>query len=403
MAEPERPFRGSAGAPSPVQPEPETPPGSSGAQPNNMGPTTRHGVLAAPADEEANASLSLIPTAKVNHPKTEEAGKAWEDKRAKFERRKRAGMRVANYGMGREARDLYAEQEEALLWRAHRQQECGNYLVMRQAIEGDDVTPRLHRATLCGLRWTCPICAAQLGAKKASHYAARLAELRLADENRRAYFVTLTVANGPDLRESFDMLAAGVKKIHLRYQNAKARKNGSTFGRIVAQVGQFEVKRGEGSGLWHPHYHGILVTDGRFDYGEFRQAWADALGRENAWCKVLLCRTEYAIRNGAGLDLEAMRSGFMGDLSEVIKYVHKIDGRRPEDAWFCWATLGAQRMTRTWGQVRHKSFDELTDEPLDWDQVAFIERMLCWEGNEYAVHEMPGTVEPYDEFAAYGE
>lgn len=354
---------------------------------------------AAPAAAAEGRSLSLIHTAKLNHPKSQEDSEAWEARKTLFERRKRQGLKVAAYGMSHEARDTYAEMEGDLLWRAHRQEECGNYLVLRQAIEGDDNQPRIHRASLCGLRWTCPFCAAQLGAKKAAHYSARLAELRLAEDQRRCYFFTLTVPNGPDLVETYGKLNDAFKKLHIRYQNAKRRKNGSTFQRIVGQLGQFEIKRGKDSGWWHPHYHGVFITNGRLDYAEFRQAWADAVGDEKTWCKVLLLDTEKRLMTGQRMELDELRSSLMKDLNEVIKYPHKIDTKRPEDAWFCWSVLGRSRMTRTWGEVRHKSFEELTDEPIDWDQVAFIERMLCWSEDRYDEHDLPGTPQPFEEFA----
>lgn len=301
--------------------------------------------------------------------------------------------------MTHEARDLYAEQEFDLLLKAHRQEECCCHLILRQALEGEDRDPRIHAANFCMHRWTCPFCAAQLGAKKASHYAPRLADLRLSDPRRRVHFLTFTVRDGPDLRETFEILDRALKKLHKRWENAKRGKSRSTLRAIKAMLGQVEVKRGSGSGLWHPHFHALVVTDEYLDYAELREVWAECVGDPQAWSKFMPCHTEKRLREGGReWNRDELRAAFMKDLSEVIKYPFKIETDRPQDAWFCWSVLQSKRMTRTWGEIRQKAFDELNDEPLDWDQIKFVERMLSWNGEAYDVQELPNGPERYTEF-----
>ena len=138
---------------------------------------------------------------------------------------------------------------------AHDLHNCGSYLVFRHYTEQERV--RLHGLHSCKHHLICPFCAIRRGAKMLARYLERVQLVLAENPNLEAHMVTLTIKNGPDLSERFQHLHRSVK----RYHKLRHLDRGHEITKARGAVWSYEFKRGSGSGLWHPHVHGVWLTE----------------------------------------------------------------------------------------------------------------------------------------------
>ena len=81
--------------------------------------------------------------------------------------------------------------------------------------------------------------------------------IRLQRPTLRPFLVTLTVKDGPDLAERFAHLHKAQRELWKR----KHRIYESSLDGVDGAVWSYEIKRGQGSGLWHPHLHMIALAE----------------------------------------------------------------------------------------------------------------------------------------------
>lgn len=154
---------------------------------------------------------------------------------------------------------------------------CGGLLELRAGVDvetGEVGDPILHNADFCGQYSVCPMCAARLQSR-------RQATLRdpIMEYARRfpfAYFVTATVADGPDLRERLDHLVRSWQAFRRMGQKRAHGRSRGEWGKTRAALAHVEIKRGAGSGKWHPHIHALVFSETPFDYRTWQP---DALAR----------------------------------------------------------------------------------------------------------------------------
>jgi plasmid rolling circle replication initiator protein Rep len=145
--------------------------------------------------------------------------------------------------------------------------ECGDYLVFRHYFTIDQV--RLHAAQFCCKHLLCPLCAIRRGSKALQAYLPRYEAVRASEARLRPFLVTLTVKDGPDLAERFGHLVKAQRELWKR----KQRKRGSCLDGVMAAVWSYEVKRGKGSGWWHPHLHMVAMSEHPIDPVRLRDEW----------------------------------------------------------------------------------------------------------------------------------
>jgi len=109
-------------------------------------------------------------------------------------------LRMADYASTLGERKLSARLER-----------CGHWLVFRHYFTVDKL--RLHAADFCMMHTLCPLCAIRRGAKFLQAYLDKLSHVQSEHAGLIAYFVTLTVADGPDLSERFNHLRAAMKRM----------------------------------------------------------------------------------------------------------------------------------------------------------------------------------------------
>lgn len=226
---------------------------------------------------------------------------------------------------------------------AKRVSSCGDYLVFRHYYTVDEV--RLHGASLCMKHLLCPLCAIRRGSRALKSYLDRWEVVRGSNASLRPFLVTLTVKDGDDLAERFDHLHAAQRELWKRRQRAR----GSCLDGVVGAVWSYEVKRGTGSGLWHPHLHMIAVAEHAPDQAAIAAEWKNITGDSH-------------VVDVRPISQEDPVSGFL----EVFKYAVKFSDQEAADTWHCYETLKGKRLIGSAGCFRSVVVPEqLLDEPFD--------------------------------------
>ncbi len=240
--------------------------------------------------------------------------------------------------------------EQGLAKRADRLRSCGDYLVFRHYYTVDKV--RLHGARLCMQHLLCPLCAIRRGCKAMTRYLARWEVIKADKPALRPFLVTLTVRDGPDLAERFNHLHKAQRELWKR----KQRGRGSVLDGVVGAVWSYEIKRGSGSGEWHPHLHMIALAEQQPDQAELRAEWLSITG-DSFMCDV------------RPIDPDDQIGGFL----EVFKYAVKFSDQPPADTVHAFRILKGKRLLDSAGLFRGVVVpDELNDDAEGFDDLPFV-------------------------------
>lgn len=212
---------------------------------------------------------------------------------------------------------------------ARRVHSCGDYLVFRHYFTVDQV--KLHGAQLCMAHLLCPLCAIRRGSKALKAYLDRWEVIRAEKTALKPFLVTLTVKDGPDLEERFNHLFKAQKELWHR----KRRGRGSVLDGVAGAVWSYEIKRGKGSGLWHPHLHMIALAEHQPDQQQLAAEWHNITG-------------DSFIVDVRPIGQENPAEGFM----EVFKYAVKFSDQPPADTLKAWLTLKGKRLLASAGCFR---------------------------------------------------
>ena len=264
--------------------------------------------------------------------------------------------RVERYGKARKSALDIAEYMAASTKHqamACKVQGCGDYLLFRHFFTVDKV--KLHAAQFCKKHLLCPLCAIRRGAKALAAYLARWEVIQLERPHLRPYLVTLTVKDGPDLAERFRHLFKSQAELWMR----KHRRRGSALDGVEGAVWSYEVKRGQGSGVWHPHLHMIALCEVPPDAETLSREWHQITG-------------DSFIVDVRPISQEDPVSGFI----EVFKYAVKFSDQEPVDTVHAWETLRGKRLLASSGCFRGVVIpDELTDDCSDVEGLPFMDML----------------------------
>lgn len=226
---------------------------------------------------------------------------------------------------------------------ADRVASCGSYLVFRHYFTLDHVT--LHKGFFCARHLLCPLCAVRRGARALQAYLPRYELICSRHPSLRPFLVTLTVKDGADLRERFEHLQNAQKALWQRRH--KLRSGDCAFRDVAAAVWSYEVKRGSGSGLWHPHLHMVALAAEKPSQADLAAQWREITG------------DSYVVDVRPITDAV---SGFM----EVFKYALKFSDMSEADTVEAYRVLAGRRLVGSAGDFRGVVVREtLTDDPLE--------------------------------------
>jgi hypothetical protein len=223
--------------------------------------------------------------------------------------------------------------------------DCGNYLLFRDYYTVGKV--RLHAASFCKKHLLCPFCAIRRGAKMVKAYMQKLAVIKAENPDLKAYLVTLTVKDGPDLAKRFSHLYHSVAKLH---KTRTGKGQHSEACKADAAVWSYEFKRGKNSGDWHPHVHAVWLCNEAPDAVQLSAEWKRITG------------DSFIVDVTPFHDQDDVINGFL----EVFKYAVKFSDLPLDDNWEGYKTLSGKRLIASFGLFRGIEIpDDLIDEPLD--------------------------------------
>lgn len=236
---------------------------------------------------------------------------------------------------------------------------CGNYLAFRDYYMLGQT--RLSKICTCKRHLVCPLCAIRRGAKAVRVNLAKVDELMKADPLLKAYLVTLTVKNGPDLGERFCHLTSCVRTYHRR--RSRARQHGEVL-KASAAVWSYEFTN-IGNG-WHPHVHAVWLCRQAPDPFKLSREWKEVTG------------DSYMV------DVSPMdEADPAGAFCEVFKYALKFADLVDADRLHAFKTLKGKRLQGSFGSLRGLDVEPGDSDDLLDDQP-YIERLFVYvEGRGY--------------------
>jgi hypothetical protein len=246
---------------------------------------------------------------------------------------------------------------------ARRVKTCGDYLAFRHYFTIDEV--KLHGAQLCMAHLLCPLCAIRRGSRALKSYLDRWEVIRAEKTSLRPFLVTLTVKDGPDLEERFQHLFKAQKELWHR----KRRGRGSVLDGVDGAVWSYEIKRGKGSGLWHPHLHMIALAECQPNQHELSREWHNITG-------------DSFVVDVRPISQDDPAEGFM----EVFKYAVKFSDQPPADTLQAWLTLKGKRLLASAGCFRGvPEPDDLMDDATALEDLPFVTLFYRFMQGRYAL------------------
>nr|CRY96417.1 hypothetical protein [uncultured prokaryote] len=239
---------------------------------------------------------------------------------------------------------------------------CGDYLLFRHYGAINEV--RLHAAFLCRKHLLCPLCAIRRGSKCLQAYLPRFEEVKRLRSALKPFLVTLTVKDGPDLAERFGHL---MESQHELWKRKHRGRSVTAFDGVEAAVWSYEVKRGKGSGLWHPHLHMVAMSEVPPCASLLAAEWKQITGDSH-------------IVDVRPIDQADPVSGFL----EVFKYALKFSDMSCADTVEAFEILRGRRLIGSAGLFRGIEVPEsLLDEPID--DLPFVELLYRYLPGGYSI------------------
>lgn len=155
------------------------------------------------------------------------------------------------------------------------------------------------------------------------------------------------------------------KSYELFLQGKRARKRPYTeWIKIKGGVWTVEIKRGTGSGCWHPHVHMLALLDAPLDMAAFRREWLEETGGEGVNVKALWINDAHTSQ---------------GAYREIFKYVCKFNTMSFEDNLRVYVVTSRMHLRGKFGCFRNVKLDDnyLADGP-ETDALYFKDILFVW-------------------------
>lgn len=245
-------------------------------------------------------------------------------------------------------------------------EKCGQWLVFRDYYTINE--NRLISADFCKKHLLCPLCAIRRGAKYLQAYLPKYEQVIRDNNNLKAYMITLTVKNGDDLTERVQHLQKCYRKMLKDARNFNYGKKGYKYteaSKALGGVFSTEVKRGSGSGQWHPHLHMVWMCESEPDLKQLAKEWKEYTGDSHI------------------VDISPFYGDPVASFCEVFKYALKFSDMELDDTWEAYLRLSGKRLIDSFGILRGVEVDEdLRDQPIDED-LPYLDKFFAYTSQGY--------------------
>lgn len=238
---------------------------------------------------------------------------------------------------------------------SHRLFRCANHLNWRWYPDQDQRF--LSGAKFCQLHLLCPNCAHRRASRQAAKVHEKLEHLAGQFDY---FFVTLTVANGPDLAERFEHLVRSFKALRrLARDHRKGKGRFVELARAEGLVWAFEFTN-KGNG-WHPHIHIVAALP----KGSAPIRW----GVDPRTGEISQLRADWQAVTGDSIITHAVPLDMANphkSVCELVKYSLKFSDLDIEQTVHAYRTLRGRKLFECSGALRGVVLppdDDLVDAP----------------------------------------
>ena len=226
---------------------------------------------------------------------------------------------------------------------------CANYLVFHDYYTVDEI--RLAKIRTCKNHMLCQFCARMRAAKQANVYLEKFIEVKNSNPDLIPAMITLTVANGHNMKERFEHLSNSFKKFQKKRNDFKNKNIGfNEFCKIEGAVFAYEQTKSDSG--YHPHIHMAVLLNDYIDVKKLSKEWLKITGDS----KII------DVRKLSGKNDEELGKSFL----EVFKYSLKFSDFSKEEICKVYSTLKGKRLQGSFGNLWGvKIPDTDTDELLD--------------------------------------
>lgn len=232
--------------------------------------------------------------------------------------------------------------------------ECGTFINIIECVKC--LTKHFAGFNRCKSRWCLPC-----QAVRAKSWVARIAEKifeLVSNDDYKLCFLTFTLRNRENLRCMIcEMERYWRELVHECKEYRKKFKE-----RFVGGVRSLEVKRGEGSGLWHVHFHCLVVV---------REYEKDSSWLIPAWKEITKGEGSVDVRGvkvNTGEDIVSVAC-------EVAKYIVKPGKFDVDDLAELYNALVGKRQINTWGLFR--GLGKVVERDMDKVEEKKLEQFIC--------------------------
>jgi len=260
---------------------------------------------------------------------------------------------------------------------------CGSYLVFHELTGLDE--NRLAQANFCQQPKLCPLCAMRRAAKEVQAHAPTVIQV-VREERYTPYMLTLTVKGGADLSERLEHLTTSWRKLikkRRKVRSASSRNTGGEVSKVEGGRYAVEIKRGSGSGQWHPHLHAVVLTAAPLDADQLAAEWHKVTGDSFIVDVRPMHNHAEAMAHD---DPRAAAELIASDLVEVLKYPLKFGSMTHADTWHAFGVASGKRLSASFGCLRNVEVDpSYLDDAITGEDWPFVEVVARWMFNGYHV------------------
>lgn len=271
--------------------------------------------------------------------------------------------------------------------------DCGSWLVLRHWPQIDET--RVIKANFCKKHLLCNLCALRRSALQVQTFEKKLRFIMDEDPDMVPVLVTLTVKNGVSLEERFRHIDSCLSRLIKKRRNAidNSREN-TVLRHVFGGSGSYEMKRGSGSGLWHPHAHQIwLLRKGQFAFTQLQRK------RRMVWVPVEFenaLRDEWEAMTGGSFMIDVRRIELerdddrFGAICEAFKYALKSNEMTAEDQIHAAEVLQGRNLQRAFGNLRGVKVNEDLVDGVEAELALqpYVDLVYRWNSGEYDLVEM---------------